>query len=127
LEYDPGLGGESALQTPRQPNASFGKYAGEWASYRAAHSSRGKPNPPPAPMDALIANGEVMDPATADFRWLPAPGATGYEFELATTPDFTNPLIRVVTRSSGWRPTTRLTDGTYYWRVHTIGLNGARQ
>jgi hypothetical protein len=126
LQYDPGLGGESALQTPRQPNASFGLYAGEWASYRTGHSSRGKPNPPPPPMATLVADGEVMDAATADFRWLPAPGATGYEFELATTPDFSSPLIRAVTPSPGWRPSSQLADGAYYWRVHTIGQNGAK-
>lgn len=126
LQYDPGLGGESALQTPRQPDASFGRYAGEWASYRAAHSSRGKPNPPPPAMEALTSDGEVMDAATADFRWMPAPGAMGYEFELAASLDFSNPLIQVVTPHAGWRPTTQLADGTYYWRVRTIGQRGAR-
>jgi len=126
LEYDPGLGGESALQTPRQPNASFGKYAGEWASYRAAHSSRGKPNPPPVPMHIFNHDGEVQDGTSFNIGWSSAPGATAYEFELSATPDFSNPLVRVVTPHTGWQPSTPLADGTYYWRLRTIGQNGVR-
>ena len=50
LEFDGGFGGEDAISVPTHPDESFGLYAGEWASYRAQHSSRGEPNPPPVPM-----------------------------------------------------------------------------
>ena len=126
LEFDPGFGGEDTIDVPQVPNQSFGRYAGEWASYRAAHSSRGKRNPPPVPMHTTTPDGSVIDIKSFGLAWTPVRGATAYEFQLATATTFSNPLVSIVTPHTGWKPDTAWPTGTYYWRVRAIGQQGVR-
>jgi hypothetical protein len=126
LEFDPGFGGEDTIDVPQVPNQSFGRYAGEWASYRAAHSSRGKRNPPPVPMHTTTPDGSVIDVKSFGLAWTPVRGATAYEFQLATTTTFSNPLVSIVTPHTGWKPGAAWPTGTYYWRVRAIGQQGVR-
>jgi hypothetical protein len=126
LEFDPGFGGEDAIGVPQRPNESFGRYGGEWVSYRAAHSSRGRRNPPPVPMHTTTPDGSRIDAKSFGLAWTPVRGATAYEFQLATTRTFSNPLIDIVTPHAGWKPDTPWPAGIYYWRARTIGPHGER-
>ena len=66
----------------------------------------------------------VVDP---QFSWLPVPGATGYQVEVNASQDFpvgskqccdgTNPGTTL-------SPENLLANGTYYWRVRAIDVNG---
>jgi hypothetical protein len=104
LEFDVGFGGEDTVFVPQRPNESFGRYAGEWASYRAAHSSRGRRNPPPVPMHTTTPDGSVIDAQSFGLAWTPVPGATAYEFQIDITTMFSNPLVSIVTPHAGWKP-----------------------
>lgn len=126
LEFDAGFGGEDTIIVPQRPNESFGRYADQWASYRAAHSSRGRRNPPPVPMHTTTPDGSVIDVNSFGVAWTPVHGATAYEFQLDITTTFSHPLISIVTSHTGWKPDTAWPEGTYYWRVRAIGPQGVR-
>ena len=126
LEFDPGFGGEDTIGVPQVPNQSFGRYAGEWVSYRAGHSSPGRLNPPPVPMHTTTPDGSVIDVKSFGLAWTPVRGATAYEFQVATTTTFNSPLVDIVTPYAGWKPDTAWPTGRYYWRVRTIGQRGER-
>ncbi|HSD84197.1 MAG TPA: hypothetical protein VLG46_10075, partial [Anaerolineae bacterium] len=126
LEFDAGFGGEDPIVVPQRPNESFGRYAGDWASYRAAHSSRGRRNPPPVPMHTLTRDGSVIDVKSFGLVWTPVPGATAYELQIDITTTFSHPLVSLITPHAGWKPSTAWLAGTYYWRVRTIGQQGVR-
>jgi hypothetical protein len=126
--FDGGFGvGISA--GPARPNDSLGRWRRDWTSYFAADSSRGQPNNPPRPLHSTIADGAILDRSTFRLAWSPVEAPEGeihYEFELATTPAFTDTLFHVITENPGWEPPTPLPTDiiTFYWRVRTVGRNG---
>ncbi|ROR90441.1 Ig-like domain repeat protein [Nocardioides aurantiacus] len=58
-----------------------------------------------------------VDPAT--FTWSAVPGATGYDVQVGTDPQFTDPALYATrsVRSTSLTDTTQQAPGTYYWRV----------
>jgi hypothetical protein len=68
-------------------------------------------------------NGTSVDSLLPAFSWEPIAGATMYEFQLASDPEFLLPVYSVNTTTSGaLMPIAKpLTDGdTYFWRVRVI-------
>ena len=67
----------------------------------------------------------VHDPgeAVVAFSWDDAPDVTNYRFTVATTPTLKRPVVlRMVADSSV--SVRGLGQGTYYWRVETLGAGG---
>jgi hypothetical protein len=118
--FDEGFG-ETVAAAPPDPNASFGWWNGAWHPYRAAHSSPGRANPPPVPLRAGQPDGAVLVAHTFGIDWqglvAPPGGELLYEFELAASLDFAQPLVSRVSPGTGWAPAQPLPDGTYYWRA----------
>ena len=70
-------------------------------------------------------NGPVAS-TTPAFSWTRVSGATGYEFQVDDSDDFSSPIQAVTTTNRTYVPTVRLKAGTSYWRVRANGLNSAR-
>jgi hypothetical protein len=69
------------------------------------------------------ANGSNVETLLPAFSWEPIAGATMYEFQVASDPEFLLPVYSVnVTGSGALMPIAKpLTDGdTYFWRVRVI-------
>ena len=83
---------------------------------------------PPASTLATPASGVSDQPLRPSFTWLPAPGATGYDLQIASDPTFTPTTI--VQTATGIATTTHTaatelaTNTTYYWRVRTLTACG---
>lgn len=69
------------------------------------------PHPLTPPSDDWI----VVNPPK--LTWEPEGVDSTYEIELAGNPDFTEPLVRDSTTSTGCIPEISLSGGRYYWRV----------
>ncbi len=140
IDYDPGFGAGVA-SSPAKPGESIGIWQASlalsirslqetseglrnWVSYSAHDSSQGALNPPPAPLHTTVDDGAVLDSDNLGLAWSGIPGADHYEFALATTPDFTNILTKTEAPEPGWRPTTKLADGDYYWHVRGVDSQG---
>jgi hypothetical protein len=55
------------------------------------------------------------------FSWQPAVGAAYYRFQIATASNgFNSPTYNQTTLATTHQPTTKLANGTYYWRVVPI-------
>jgi len=124
LLFDQGFGSEVAL-SPDAPNQSFGVYNQQWASYRAGGSTRGKVNQLPAPLGSTIPNGGAVSGETFGVAWTPSPNAIAYDFDLATSADFSTVLVHTRTVYSGWKATGIQPSGVYYWRVRSVNAQGA--
>ena len=66
-------------------------------------------------------NGPVAS-TTPAFSWTRVSGATGYEFQVDDSDDFSSPIQTVTTTNRTYVPTVRLKAGTSYWRVRANGL-----
>ncbi len=69
----------------------------------------------------LAPNGPVAS-TTPAFSWTRVSGATGYEFQVDDSDDFSSPIQAVTTTNRTYVPTVRLKAGTSYWRVRANGL-----
>lgn len=131
LVFDQGFGAGGAASPPR-PDDSFGRWpitqshVPGWVSYRAAISSPGRLNPPPVPLNTTVPDGAELGAEGFWLGWSAVSEAQSFEFELATTPDFAQPLVHVVTTYPAWRPDQPLADGTYYWRVRAVADDGTK-
>lgn len=71
-----------------------------------------------APTLSSPASGATVDfynkPA---FSWEPVTGAAYYKFQIAATPGFSSLLVNQTTLATTYQPDTKLTNGSYYWRV----------
>ncbi len=65
------------------------------------------------------AEGATLDFYTTDtFSWEAVTGAATYRFQIASSADgFSTPLYNAYTLAPVHQPTTKLANGTYYWRV----------
>ena len=85
-----------------------------------------KQSTPPQPISPV--GGSVV-PRQPAFRWRPTLGARSYTLEIAQDPSFGDPIVSVVTDSSGYTtPATLPADTALYWRVRAndeigTGLN----
>lgn len=74
-------------------------------------------SPENIPTLASPANGALIEFFNAPtFSWQPVVGAARYRLEIATTDNFTQPTP-YETIATTFQPTTKLANGTYYWRV----------
>jgi hypothetical protein len=70
-----------------------------------------------SPTDGAIL--EFFDSPT--FGWQPVIGAAFYRFQIASSVDgFNTPIYSQTTLATTHQPTTKLSNGTYYWRVIPI-------
>jgi hypothetical protein len=80
----------------------------------------------PLVLDNLLGTPTLVSPANGSlaakltFDWTDVTGATGYQFQLASTADFASPTLDQSVGSSNYPMTSSLT-GTYYWRVRALG------
>ncbi|HWQ83783.1 MAG TPA: hypothetical protein VN363_04405, partial [Anaerolineales bacterium] len=51
------------------------------------------------------------------FSWLPVPGAAYYRLQISSNPDFIVLAVDNTTLSTTNQPVSKLSNGTYYWRV----------
>lgn len=69
-------------------------------------------------------NALLVDPRPR-FRWAQVPGASGYRFELATTPELASPMIdQPALTANELAPDQDLPLGTWYWRVTASDRDG---
>jgi hypothetical protein len=79
-----------------------------------------------APSNLIPENGHLDMPLMPTFDWSDVTGAVSYEFELATSDDFSGAVTATSTVSNlTWR-TALLYDTDYKWRVRAVGSTGAK-
>jgi len=91
-----------------------GARAGAWSAGRVFNLSAGAP--------ALTAPVEGAEFGSLDaklFDWEPVSGAVKYTFEMSKSSTFTSPTV-TTTVMTAWAPTTKVLDGTWYWRVKAL-------
>ncbi|MEO0026456.1 MAG: hypothetical protein ABIK54_06825 [candidate division WOR-3 bacterium] len=71
------------------------------------------------PADGLLISGDELV-----FDWQPQGDAESYRLQVALSPDFSEPVIDVITDLSEWVAEQPLETGTYYWRVCCRRANG---
>lgn len=124
--FDPGFGVGSA-DSPPNPNDSVGRWNGQWVSYRAGHSSPGASNGPPTPLGSTVSNGAILSAETFGVSWSGVNDDTArYQFQLATSPAFTEVVISATLDFPGWRSATPMPAGEYFWRAATIARDGSQ-
>jgi len=80
-----------------------------------------QPTAASVPSVASPENGGTIDSTSPAFSWTPAAGATLYQFQLSTTPDFATTLVDEQLASAGIAPAVALDRGTtYFWRVKAL-------
>ena len=76
-----------------------------------------------APLLDVPANSAVQSSNLLRFSWGAVAGGVRYRVQVAPTTDFASPAINQATIMTQWVPPTRLTDGTWYWRVQVLDAN----
>jgi len=60
-------------------------------------------------------------PTNAQIAWQPVPGATGYQFQLSSDPEFNSFIVNILDHPQSTYQCSGLTPfSTYYWRVASI-------
>lgn len=126
--------GDISNQDQMERNESLGRFPGArghgpqvWANYPAPNPSPGRGNGlPPVTFITPENNARVFD-APLSLSWRDAPGATGYQLQLARASDFIPSLINIVTPHTYYKPDPKLAPGVYFWRIRPLGpgLGGA--
>ncbi|MEZ4828167.1 MAG: cadherin-like domain-containing protein [Bacteroidia bacterium] len=84
--------------------------------------------PPIQVATALPQNGAVNQSASPMFLWAPVSGASAYELQVSTSPDFAAPSIvinQTGLTTNQFTPSVSLSDFTvYYWRVRAANTCG---
>lgn len=62
--------------------------------------------------------------AQPTFSWQPVMGAASYRFQISTSEGFTTLSYNVTTPGTSHQPSTKLANGTYYWRVIPLDAAG---
>jgi hypothetical protein len=75
------------------------------------------------------ASGTVLD-AVPPFAWTPVAAADHYEFQIAADPGFNSPVLGsgaddFTTQNTRATLLKTIPNGTYYWRVRSVGKNGS--
>jgi hypothetical protein len=95
-----------------------------WVLYQPAEATPGAPNYNLG-VDVLFPlNGTVLNSGDIVLSWYPAPGAVGYQVQLAANPELTSLLLDTTVTA----PLTNLTlaEGTYYWQVRALFDDASR-
>ncbi len=88
-----------------------------WGLYLPAETTPGAGNASPSPdFRSPPTNAETTN-RRIPFGWATVPGATGYQFQLASDTAFTSPLIDTVVTDGMFVPTSDLPDGSYFYRA----------
>ena len=110
------------------PDGSLGLYANQaadavsnWIIFRPSETSRGAENRLPAPFFRNPAPGTTTTDHQITFGWSVAPIATNYRLEVDNDPAFGSPEVVVTVPDTRYRPPTALGDGTFFYRVKTLG------
>jgi hypothetical protein len=89
-----------------------------WSEVRSFTVQPGAASVPTIGSPANGSNEVGENPA---FSWSPSSGATMYEFQLAVSTNFANPLYADTMAVTGVRPPVKLDPGTtYFWRVRAV-------
>jgi hypothetical protein len=78
---------------------------------------------PPVPDPIGPADGTTVS-FFPTFAWNPVSGADKYQFELAADPSFNSKIYAVATKNTRAVPDKVAPNGTYYWRVASVDING---
>jgi hypothetical protein len=64
--------------------------------------------------------------STPIFSWESIMGGAQYRFQIATSPDFSQPALRInqTTLANTYQPNQKLANGLYYWRVIPVDPSG---
>jgi hypothetical protein len=95
-----------------------------WVVYLPVEATPGAPNVNVG-VDVLFPlNGTVSNSGDTTLSWYPAPGATGYQVQLANNPELTSLLLDTTVTS----PLTNITlgEGTYYWQVRVLYADNSK-
>ncbi len=80
---------------------------------------------PATPTLASPADGAVNQPPTLTLRWNAAAAAETYRLQVATTSDFTNPVVDDSTiTATSWQVGPLAFNTTYHWRVNAKNVQG---
>ncbi len=81
--------------------------------------------PLPAPVLEFPANGATVTAGQqVSFFWQPINGAASYTLQVATSATFNRPLVIHKSVSANQVNTSKLPDGTLFWRVRAVDSNG---
>jgi hypothetical protein len=78
---------------------------------------------PPVPEPVGPADGAEV-PFLPTFAWQPVDGADKYQFELAADSGFNSKVYTVTTKNTRAVPDKTVPNGTYYWRVASVDVDG---
>jgi hypothetical protein len=81
---------------------------------------------PPAPLTVRPVNAETVASPHPRFVWSQVEGATGSVLQVATEPDFLDPVLEQEGRGTQMRAKAELAPGAYFWRVASRDRNGVR-
>jgi hypothetical protein len=86
-------------------------------------------NPLPTPSPLSPASGATFDAVPA-FAWTPVSRADHYEFQIAADAGFNSPVLGrgsddFTTQNTRATLTKTIPNGTYYWRVRSVGKDGS--
>ena len=81
--------------------------------------------PPPVPTLVSPTNGAHRQPLSLQLSWNVSSGATSYELQVSTAPDFSTTVFDQSNIHGTTRQVNGLADGTvYYWRVNATDAGG---
>lgn len=97
---------------------------GDWISYLPEETSEGEENPIAGPHFRNPPNDMEICEHQLYFGWTNVVGATAYKLEIADNIEFNTPLVSEVITDTIYQPTITFPDGTFYFRVKSIGESG---
>ncbi len=119
-----GLGVGDPSTTPNEtigvlPGSLTG-YPDDWTLYQPGEVTKGSENPIPGISFYYPLYGATMEDIAFSIGWSPVRKATGYKFQMATNNTFTSLVVNTTLVEAVYIPTTKVTPGTYYWRVKVL-------
>ena len=122
-------GGE--IGASREVGVSLGQYPGQprefldtWVVYASRDASPGAPNGIPSTEVMIPGDGALL--LAQDFRlaWYNVPFADRYRLQVDEAADFSSPEFDVTLTEAYFAPAVPPPDGTYFWRVQTVDIEG---
>lgn len=97
---------------------------GNWGPWSLVWSLTVDFTPPSAPALSSPTDGSAIADNTPSLTWTAVSDGVEYQVQAATSNTFSPSDIDTFTASTGYAPSSSLTDNTYYWRVRTRDAAG---
>lgn len=125
----PSFGVYDPAETLKKGN-SVGLYPGgkansppDWVIYSEDENTLGRKNPVPSPVEFIPSDGATVRSQDISMGWVGHHYANHYQFRIAKDSEFKSLIQSKTLKSSFCRP-EKLPEGTYYYSVQMIDING---